>query len=92
MGNQGLFYTPPCINVVLTIFTSDLYLVETALQHKESHTGQEIPVIPTNHKYPYWEPEPVSLLTHHAPTFLRSKFRRMHTKKLLLCTTSRKMT
>ncbi|KAJ8076398.1 Gypsy retrotransposon integrase-like protein 1 [Marasmius tenuissimus] len=37
--------------------SSDLYLVETALKHKENHTGQEVPVITSKHKTPVWEPE-----------------------------------
>ncbi|KAF9268830.1 hypothetical protein L218DRAFT_954266 [Marasmius fiardii PR-910] len=35
---------------------SGLYLVETALQHKEHHTGQEIPKVPLKSVSNFWDP------------------------------------
>ncbi|KAL0581901.1 Gypsy retrotransposon integrase-like protein 1 [Marasmius crinis-equi] len=48
---------------------SDLFLVETALQHKERHTGQEIPVFNAKHAKQYWDPEPSHALKEVIPTY-----------------------
>ncbi|KAI3609468.1 hypothetical protein WG66_001243 [Moniliophthora roreri] len=50
-----------------------LYLVETALQHKEQWTGKEVPKVPMHHagdEIRYWEPNPMNALDDTPPTYV----------------------
>ncbi|EEB98001.1 hypothetical protein MPER_02574, partial [Moniliophthora perniciosa FA553] len=52
---------------------SGLYLVETALQHKEQWTGKEVPKVPMHHagdEIRYWEPNPMNALDDTPPTYV----------------------
>ncbi|KAK7045614.1 Gypsy retrotransposon integrase-like protein 1 [Paramarasmius palmivorus] len=50
---------------------SGLYLVETALLHKEHHTGKEVPQVPMKHDDPrYWEPTSINALSETTPTYI----------------------
>ncbi|KAG7098492.1 hypothetical protein E1B28_000435 [Marasmius oreades] len=50
---------------------SGLYLVETALQHKEHHTGKEVPKVPMKTAFleEFWEPPPTHAYAVSTPEY-----------------------